>query len=496
MTTDNNIDPFYVPTLPTPELAEHVSDINIIFTKAAEHLNQYASAIQSLFIDLKEGKADDLMRVFDDFNFENLTTNEDMGFVEQSLRNANYPAQALNGETVILFSQPVIVSEIFCRSNSASIPIRLISSENVDKAFKSEARVTKTYGGSTQYNYQIAYKIHDVVLGFVLPSSSSFDHVYVATSAWMIQNQNALETANDAINKVITIPNILNDKLDNINSIINSKIGTKNSLTKEVDVLKKNHEHEKKRLENLNISLEKAEKDFNESHRDYKKLSENITEATAKLSGLEQEIRDKTESYRIEKNTYNDLMSDTQKAREALKVVEQELADANRQKNLTTLDMVGHANETSKQLIPYYILAFLIFVALACITTYIYQKGENFIDTLPSLIDVSSWDILLSRLPLMTATALIIGGLSGVFFFLVKHIVFLNTEKMTMLKAAILAEQITNSIGCENMSPQEQLEFKRDTKIKLITQTFSKGEPEIDKARFVMDVLKAISDKK
>lgn len=492
MATDNNIDPLYVPTLHAPELAEHVSSINTYVEEAAEYLKQYTSAIQSIFKSLHNGDDDHLMRVFPTFDIKQLF-DQDRDFVEKSLKFANYHADALKGETVILFSQPVIVSKVCCFTRDPSNQLGLICFSEVTKVHTS---------GSVKVNNEspfpeAEYKIHDVVLGFVLPRASNFKYVDVATTAWMLQqNPNALKTANDALNKAITVPNILNDKFNNIKSILNSKIDAKKSLTEEVNVLRQMQEHEKKVLENIKNNLAHVKTNLTESQQEYKDLSESIAGDTTKLNDLEQEISGKTESLNIATKTLDDLRSKTKKESEALKVVEQELADANRQKNLTTLDMVGHANETSKQLKPYYMLAFLIFVALACITTYIYQKGENFIDTLPSLIDVSSWDILLSRLPLMTATALIIGGLSSVLFFLVKHIIFLNTEKMTMLKAAILAEQITNSIGCDSMSEQEMLEFKRDTKIKLITQTFSKGEPEIDKARFVMDVLKAISDKK
>lgn len=124
---------------------------------------------------------------------------------------------------------------------------------------------------------------------------------------------------------------------------------------------------------------------------------------------------------------------------------------------------------------------------------YVYTNGQNFSDTLPYLVNVSAWDILLSRLPLVTATTLIIGGLSGVFFYLIKHIVSLNTEKMTMLKAGILAEQITNSLACKNMTEEEILEFKRDTKIKLIMQVFSKQDK--DTNNLIIEALKTVSSK-
>lgn len=67
---------------------------------------------------------------------------------------------------------------------------------------------------------------------------------------------------------------------------------------------------------------------------------------------------------------------------------------------------------------------------------------------------------------------------------------------MTMLKAAILAEQITNSLDCKAMSEQEILEFKRDTKIKLIMQVFTKNDTELNKDNnLIIEALKALNSK-
>ncbi|HFQ5108151.1 TPA: hypothetical protein ACGUT0_001707, partial [Vibrio vulnificus] len=174
--------------------------------------------------------------------------------------------------------------------------------------------------------------------------------------------------------------------------------------------------------------------------------------------------------------------------------VKMQLADAKRERNATSFDTAGHTAETKTQLKAYYWFAAITFIGLACMAVYVYWNGQNFSDTI-YLYHVSSWDILLSRLPLITATTLIIGGLSGVFFYLIKHIVSLNTEKMTMLKAGILAEQITNSLDCKDMTDEQILEFKRDTKIKLIMQVFSKQETDKDTNNLIIEALKAVNSK-
>jgi hypothetical protein len=208
---------------------------------------------------------------------------------------------------------------------------------------------------------------------------------------------------------------------------------------------------------------------------------------------IREQISSAVELQKKEKIKFDTIQVQTKKMSDSLHSIKEELADASKQKNLTTLDMIGHSKETSKQLRPYYFFALLTFAGLALMAMYIYTNGEDFTLILPLLVNVSAWDILISRLPLITASALIIGALSGTFFYLIKHIVSLNTEKMTMLKAAILAEQITNSLDCKGMNEPEQLEFKRDTKIKLIMQVFSNNEPELEKSKLIIDALKAAS---
>lgn len=459
---------------------------------------EYAQALSSFFTTYTRQTSKDLIRVYNNFDPEWFGP-EEGAFASEALKLANYDESALQGELVLLFSTPVIVAELSCLgvSNSESEgAIRLISPSSMDKRFATKRETT--YSGMGEST--TTYKIHDLALGLILPQRSGFLSVDVASISALLAEPEKFEKARNALNRAREIPLIemqkISDKLKHINDTITVKRAQFNSISSNINVLEKERFHAENSLAHSKNSLEKVINDINKSSMEYEALSKAIADESAKLIAIEKKVETETDLYKKEENKLKSLAGDTEKASDALRVVQQELADANRQKNLTTLDMVGHSNETSKQLRPYYFLAIATFVALALMARYIYQNGESFMYMVPFLGNVSAWDILLSRLPLITATTLIIGGLSGVFFFLVKHIVSLNTEKMAMLKAAILAEQITNSIECKNMSEQEKLEFKRDTKIRLITQVFSKSEPDIDKASFIMDVLKAVSDKK
>lgn len=459
---------------------------------------EYTEALNSFFTTCTPKNNKALIRIYSDFDPEWFGP-EEAAFANEALKFANYDESALQGELVVLFSTPVIVAELSCENVSKSEnegAVRLISYHGIDKRFATK-RTTRHPLNSAPIS---TYKIHDIALGLILPKYSTFSAVRVASTTALLTESEKFDMAKDALNRAREIPLIemqkIKGKLDNINVFIDAKRGLFDSISSDISILEQERSHAENSLAYSQNALEKVRNDIEKSNREYEKLSKIIADESENLIAIEKKIEAETDLYKKEENKLKSLVVDTDKASDALKTVQQELAVANRQKNLTTLDMVGHANETSKQLRPYYILAVFTFVGLAFMARYIYQNGESFMYMVPFLGNVSAWDILLSRLPLITATTLIIGGLSGVFFFLVKHIVSLNTEKMTMLKAAILAEQITNSIECEHMTEREKLEFKRDTKIRLITQVFSKSEPEIDKASFIMDVLKALSDKK
>jgi hypothetical protein len=115
---------------------------------------------------------------------------------------------------------------------------------------------------------------------------------------------------------------------------------------------------------------------------------------------------------------------------------------------------------------------------------------------------VSVLDILLSRLPSVAATTLIVVTLSTLLFFLVRHLTAMHADKMNMLKASILTEQVTYSLECNGMSEEDIKELKRKSKIELLVKIFGFNshsnsnsgdvyyDKQIDLIAKVVDVLK------
>jgi predicted nucleic acid-binding Zn-ribbon protein len=475
-------------------------------TKISKPFDKYLSAIDSFYIDYKaDSLFTSLFLYYKGFNPENIPDKESK-FVDDALSTANYDVNSLKGENVILFSEPVIVSEVNCinvRADDDVNAIRLISFRGQERKFTTRKR---TYQSSVvdrptnQPRLITSYKVNAVIWGIILPKYCDFSSLKATSYRSLHTNQERLEIVQKTLQNaqdfpVIEMENIKN-QFSKINSVINSSLDKFNSIQDEIGLATKSLEHTQKNLESSKVLFTSISADIDESNTRYEELELGVTLYAEKLDNIKKMSKENASTFEKERAKLEQITSDTNEASTALSTIKNELVDANRSKNLSNYDMVGHSDETVKQTRLYYLLALLVLSGLLWVSVYVYQNGEDFIKILPHLVKVSAWDILLSRLPLITATTLIIGGLSGTFFFLVKHIVSLNTEKMTMLKAAILAEQITNSLDCKEMTDQEKLEFTRETKIKLIMQVFVKNEPKTDQKNLIIDILKAVGNKK
>jgi hypothetical protein len=420
--------------------------------------------------------------------------------VNRVLHRANYDENSLSDENIILFEEPVIMSELYCTSvpdDESTGVVRLISRKGADKKFTLKKATIKA--SKTREKDVTSYEINDVVFGVILPKDCSFHSVKIAKYSSLLIDHKKLELVNEALLRAQEAPliemELIKKNFNKIESAIEIKLDKFEALNGDIKVLELERVSAQSSLENATSTLTKIHTDLAKASTEHaSRMAQTLSQST-ELEKVKVLLNTELVLLEKEKVKLIKLENETKHTSVLLSQVKNELADANREKNLSNLDMAGHSNETSRQLRPYYALTLLIFAGLSYIATYIYRNGESFTSILPSLINVSAWDILISRLPLIAATALIIGGLSATFFYLIRHIVSLNTEKMTMLKAAILAEQITNSLDCKDMSPQEQLEFKRDTKIKLIMQVFTSAKPELENSNLIIEVLRAANSK-
>ncbi|MFA1571657.1 hypothetical protein A152_0021840 [Vibrio tasmaniensis 1F-187] len=460
-------------------------------------LDEYLENLSSFYTTYRADSSSGLMRVIEDFEPESLDQST-IAFITGSLRAANYDENALRGEHVVLFSEPVIVSEMRfdkAPTDETEAAIRLISNIASDKKITTNRTVT-----SRAHNVPVTtYKLHDVVYGLILPKRSNLLSIKLVNFRALHTDIKKLEKTEKALQKANRAPQVqiqkIVQKFNDINSIINARRDKFEAIELDVQTLVQKQSHTQSALENSQKTLKKVSSDTAAISEEYDNVTIELSKANQQLDKLKKQLSTSKKEHDEAMIRVQQIQTNIIGERETLQGLQEELAIARREKNLTTFDTAGHTAETKTQLVAYYWFATITFLGLVGMAIYVYRNGQNFMETLPYLVHVSAWDILLSRLPLVAATTLIIGGLSGVFFFLIKHIVSLNTEKMTMLKAGILAEQITNSLECKGMTEEDILQFKRDTKIKLIMQIFSKGEPEIDKSNIIIEALKAMNSK-
>ena len=478
-------------------------DLNDLFStidvsEIKKPFNEYLTALDAFYSMHKADDSSWLIRHFQNFDLDSLDQNN-IAFVSESLNHANYDVNALQGEQVILFKEPVLVSELYFSRvlyNDGTDVVRIISHHGFDK--KVVTKRVSVYQSKTGKS-SIAYQIHDFAHGLILPRNADLLSLKLVTLKELLTDQKKLDAIQKALKNAQETPTIIieniSKKFSEINIILRSSAEKMDALQSEIQLLEQQRQHLESTIANTQNTLKSVQKDHDKVSLSYQTISSKLSNKEEQIQDIDGKIEASKRLYEKEEQRLKDVKEELTQNSNDLANAKKMLAEARKEQNATSFDTAGHTAETKTQLKAYYLFAFLTFAGLACMAIYVYKNGQNFSNTLPYLIHVSAWDILLSRLPLVTATALIIGGLSGVFFYLIKHIVSLNTEKMTMLKAGILAEQITNSLNCKGMTEEQVLEFKRDTKIKLIMQVFSKQKTDKDTNNLIIEALKAVNSK-
>ncbi|MEH6532225.1 MAG: hypothetical protein V7735_12920 [Photobacterium frigidiphilum] len=452
------------------------------FDAAISKLN---SAISSQFFEVKNNST---LVVFNDV----LSNDELEDNAKKILLSSNYEASALHGEIVVLFSNPLFISDLACTGNmfgdDNSKTIRLISGQFVEKKFISRNNVS--HGGSNSI-----YKVNGTIRGVVLPPRTSFVKANAIDFHQFFADEAKLEMVMKAHQNVSLEAGALKQAMSNqtgeISNYLDEQLSDFNSLNNDINIALK----EKERLENSNIQnseiLDRIQDDINKANDKLVSIQARENAATENLERLKHSAeREKTEveSQQAELNHVSGQIMDAKIERADLL---DEIREAKKDINLTTLDMKGFSSESRKQLRYYYSLALAALAFLGVVFNYMYNNAKTFETLMDEKINLAPWDILLSRLPLITATALVVGTLSALLFYLVNHIISVNTDKMNMLKAAILAEQITGSLPSDDMTEEQIREYQRNTKIELVMNIFS-GKPEPIKNDKQQDIIKQI----
>lgn len=408
------------------------------------------------------------------------------------ISDSNYEMNALDGERIILFTNPLYVSMLTCRGqsfrDSKSCMVRLISGKVTEKKFISRHSVAS-------HGSQADYKINDVIRGVILPPTIEFIHASVIDFPLFFSNDIKMNSISDAHKglslEAETLRQTISNQVDDMTSYLDTKTSDYKALVKDMNTATK----EKERLEKSNaqnsLILSQIQHDIAKTSEEISNIQSLKVKSSIDIDELKISINANKNALKSGKAECDVLLKDIADKKIELLGLKDEIRTAKKDINLTSLDMKGHSAESQKQLTYYYRLSLAVIVFLAAVFFFIYSNAETFKVLIDANSKVSPWNILLSRLPLITATTLIIGTLSALLFYLVNHIILVNADKMNMLKASILAEQITGTLSSKGMSDEEIRDCKRNTKIELVMNVFTNKPEKISESK-QQDVLKQI----
>ncbi|WP_234496760.1 hypothetical protein [Vibrio maritimus] len=392
------------------------------------------------------------------------------------------------GEHVILFKEPAIVTKVLVSELAPSKSIIRLTQHNggisqiasTGRAFKRMASRDDTPVEAKRGTF---FEINDTVIGFFLPEEAYLDSIEYVLASDIFKKSNKVNDIHHAVSLLRSEASMealdASDKYAELQRIIKTQLtvfeNTRNELSLQKDMLSST----KSSVARAKSDLTEVQAQVIELQAEVDSVNTDLDDKANELSSINGRIAEKEKEIKAFGDTYAEKSKELLELDKKVKATRKVLSDAENEKTLTTLDIDGHRKETRNQLKGYYGLTLLVFSGLVGFVTYMYHNAQSFQDLLSELtaVEASAWNILISRLPMITATTLVVGGLSTVLFFLIKHIVSLNTEKMAMLKASVLAQQITDSMECnEKMTEKEVINFTRDTKIKLITQVFTQAQ--------------------
>lgn len=451
------------------------------------NLTQFKSAISEQYINVE---SDSYLVSYSD-EFSKFTINEE---IKEILNECNYDETSLERETVVIFKKPIFINELYCTislfTDNKSKAIRLISNKTNQKKFITNFEILQN---------TMLFKVNDTVRGLILPYKTRFIKANAIDFNQFFSNEDKLNKVTEAYRDLIISAEFT---AENTNGLINRSIEKINEKLKAYEAIKSDINIASEEKDRLKISAE-------ENKNILKNIQNDITLENVKLEDIRKEQSEqKSKFYELKLNS-DESKDQINKEKEILKSLttqntqkmdearglEEQIREMKKDINLTTLDMKGYSSESEKQLRYYFGFSLCAIVFLAIVFFQMYYNAETFM----RLIDTSSpkvdaWNILLSRLPLIAATTLVIGTLSALLFYLVNHIVSVNSDNMNMLKASILAEQITGTLPTEDMNDDEIRNYKRDTKIELVINVFSMKQEKISNNPQLDNIMQALKE--
>ncbi|HFQ5108738.1 TPA: hypothetical protein ACGUT0_002299, partial [Vibrio vulnificus] len=270
-------------------------DLNELFStidvnKIKKPFSEYLNAIDSLYSMYQADSNSWLMRHFQQFDTSDLDE-KSLAFVSESLSIANYDSNSLQGEQVILFREPVLVSELYCSKpvfNDGTDAVRIISHLGFDKKVVTD-RVSVHKNNPNKPS--TAYQIHDSVRGLILPRNLTFHSIKLVTLKKLLTDSDKIEAVQKALKNAQEAPAIevekISKKLVDINMILRSESERMDALQSEIQLREQQQQHLDNTLANTEKSLTKVQKDLDKANLSYQKISSELSEKEDQIEDIE-----------------------------------------------------------------------------------------------------------------------------------------------------------------------------------------------------------------
>ncbi|EHD2270047.1 hypothetical protein JRK39_002434 [Vibrio cholerae] len=410
-------------------------------------------------------------------DFLNDLSNKNIDLMNK-LSNTNLEFSSLEGKYICLFKSPFFVSNLRCskdRNKNIETPdITVINHKYIDIKKIKGLRVPFENKGNQKSLFE--FNVNEIVWGFVLPLKMDINFIKSVDMTSFLSQFVDTSGLSGSIIKIANITEqiiqvVRNEKIsiDNYISVIQNDL---NQITRQIDL----RNNEQDRLsESIEVDKKALERLQNDIMRESKSLEYLISEKKSEINkydAMKAQLASLNSEKQAMETEFETIRESIGQAKQELTSWQEKIVQIKNDVNITTLDMQGFSTETNRQLKRYYILAFVSISVLTSIFGLMFYNAVSFSDFIDSHLNANPWNIFLSRLPLITATTLTIGTISAFLFYIVNNIVSVSENKMNMLKAAILAEQITGTLPKEGMSEDEIRNLQRNTKIDLVMRVF------------------------
>lgn len=250
------------------------------------------------------------------------------------------------------------------------------------------------------------------------------------------------------------------------------------SQLKDRQRLAENISQEKEYLESIKADETKTKKSLENVRNEHSDLSKQNFELDT-LKNLRSEELDQSRVILVDlQENLAGIEQDIKGKQSELDNVKERISKETAEGDTFTNDLSGHMKESRIQLGCYLLLALTLIGVTSVIFWEVYERANLLIGSFNTAQDTNIWQLLLSRSPLIIASTVLLTGFLALLYFTVNHIISLNKDRMNMLKASVLAEQISVSLAHDfDLTRDQRLEQSKKLKVDIIMKLFESQQP-------------------